>query len=337
MVGGDVLSVELMSRAVANVALRVLKGESPDSIPVREIDANVAQFDWRQLRRWGISEARLPADSLVAFRVPTLWDQYKIQIVAAASLLVLQTLLIAGLLVQGARRRRVETALRKSNLENQDLAGRLITAQEAERARIARDLHDDANQQLTGMSIVLGGVRRRLSEDGDSGEVDETLAMLQQRADTLSDSLRNLSHELHSGSLQYVGLVAALEEHCAEFARHHQIDVRVQASDGIGSLQPDIALCLYRVVQEALNNTSRHAHAGAVQIRVARTAEGVELEVIGFEPDRRNGTGLGLRSIGERVRFAKGQVTVDSRPGHGTKLFVQIPVADVANAELASS
>ena len=113
-VGGSVMNVERAAGAVANVALRVLKGESPESIPVREIDANVTQFDWRQLQRWGISESRLPAGSLIRFRQPSLWDQSKFYVVGATSVLVLQTTLITGLLVQRARRRRVEASLRES-------------------------------------------------------------------------------------------------------------------------------------------------------------------------------------------------------------------------------
>ena len=113
-VGGSVFSVEQAAGAVANVALRVLKGESPESIPVREIDAHITQFDWRQLRRFGISETRLPAGSLVRFREPSLWDQYKLYIVGATGVLLWQTGLIAGLLVQRVRRRRVENALRES-------------------------------------------------------------------------------------------------------------------------------------------------------------------------------------------------------------------------------
>ena len=114
MVGGNVLSMEVMARAQANVALRVLEGAPPESIPVREINAHITQFDWRQLQRWGISEARLPAGSLVRFRQPSTWEQYKFYIVGAASLLALQTALIAGLLVHRARRQRVENALRES-------------------------------------------------------------------------------------------------------------------------------------------------------------------------------------------------------------------------------
>ena len=196
--------------------------------------------------------------------------------------------------------------------QNQDLAGRLITAQEAERARIARELHDDAIQQLAGLSIVLGGLRGRLTRASPQGDVDETLAGLQQRTSALSDGIRNLSHELHSGVLQHAGLVAALKQHCREFAQHHGLEVSFDADDANGSLNPDVALCLYRVAQEALSNTARHARARAARVRLTLTPASAELDVVddglGFDPERRDGSGLGLRSIGERVRFAKGSV-----------------------------
>ena len=108
-----------------------------------------------------------------------------------------------------------ETALRASYDRIQDLAGRLITAQEAERSRIASDLHDDVNQQLAGLSIALSNVKRQLQNGGDATVQDE-LTRLQQRTIDLADVIRNLSHELHPGVLQHAGLVAALKGHCAE-------------------------------------------------------------------------------------------------------------------------
>ena len=108
-----------------------------------------------------------------------------------------------------------ESALRASYDRIQDLAGRLITAQEAERSRIASDLHDDVNQQLAGLSIALSNVKRQLQNGGDA-TVQNELTRLQQRTIDLADVIRNLSHELHPGVLQHVGLVAALKGHCAE-------------------------------------------------------------------------------------------------------------------------
>ena len=340
VVGGSIYTPARLAGPLAELVTRVLGGEKPENIPVASVDLNVSEVDWRQLRRWGISEARVPAGTTVQFREPGLWERYRSYIVGTIILLLSQTALIAGLVVQRVRRRRVEHslresegALRESNRQNQDLAGRLITAQEVERARIARELHDDVCQRLAGLSMVLGGFRRRISESRPESDVDETLAMIQKTTSSLSNDVRHLSHELHSGVLQYAGLAAALKEHCSEFGRHHHLDIRVDTTDSIGALDTDIALCLYRVTQEALTNTAHHARARVAQVRLARTPDGVELDVVddgvGFDPEHHNGHGLGLRSIGERVRFAKGSVRMESQPGHGTKLSVRIPLSTV--------
>ena len=331
---------------LVELVIRVIGGEKPENIPVAPVDINVSEVDWRELQRWGISEARLPAGTMVSSARqasgtntgPTSWGR-------SSSLRT--DALIAGLVVQRVRRRRVEHslresegALRESNRQNQDLAGRLITAQEVERARIARELHDDVCQRLAGLSMVLGGFRRRISESRPESDVDETLAMIQKTTSNLSNDVRHLSHELHSGVLQYAGLAAALKEHCSEFGRHHHLDIRVDTTDSIGALDTDIALCLYRVTQEALTNTAHHARARVAQVRLARTPDGVELDVVddgvGFDPEHHNGHGLGLRSIGERVRFAKGSVRMESQPGHGTKLSVRIPLSTVPTDVVAS-
>lgn len=336
-IGGSVLSLDVVGRAAADVALRVLKGESPDRIPVREIDPNIYAFDWRELRRFGVDEARLPAGSLVQFRQPGAWDQYKWYIVSAATLFVLQTALIGGLVVQGARRRRAEvaaresaSALRHSYEQNRDLAGRLISAQEEERTRIARDLHDDLSQQLASVSIMLSGLKRRVGKPGAAVEVEQTISMLQDRAATAAEAVRTLSHELHPGALEHAGLVSALERHCAEVQAHHDVTVRFHgAGEGLETLNPDVALCLFRVTQEALTNAVRHARARAIRVELTWTPEATDLRIVddgvGFVPGERAGGGLGLRSIDERVRLSRGAVTLESHIGHGTTLSVRVP------------
>ena len=276
IVGGSLIEVNDVARDTAAVALRILRGESPGHIKTAPQRTGTPTYDWRELQRWGISEARLPAGSIVEFRQPRVWDQYRSYILGATIILGLQSALIAGLLVQRVRRRRVEHslresegALRESNQQNQDLAGRLITAQEVERARIARELHDDVCQRLAGLSMVLGGFRRRISESRPESDVDETLAMIQKTTSTLSNDVRHLSHELHSGVLQYAGLAAALKEHCcgirAPSSSRHQGSTPPTA---LARLDTDIALCLYRVTQEALTNTAHHARARVAQVRL---------------------------------------------------------------------
>jgi len=256
-IGGSLLSNEVLARAVADVALRVLKGESPDHIPVQEIDANVDAFDWRELRRYGVNEARLPAGSIIQFRQPTAWDAYKWYILGASTLLVLQSALIGGLVVQHTRRRRAEvavrqgaSALRQSYEQNQDLAGRLIHAQEEERTRIARDLHDDLSQQLASVSIMLSDLKRKVAKPGSTLEVEQTISTLQGRAATAAAAVRTLSHELHPGVLEYAGLVPALSRLCDEVEAHHHVKVSFhEEREGLDALEPDVALCLFRVTQ----------------------------------------------------------------------------------------
>ena len=154
---------------------------------------------------------------------------------------------------------------------------------------------------------------------------------LQERTSTLATDVRNLSHDLHPSVLDHAGLVPVLKAHCDEFTRQQKVDVAFSADESVHSVDGAAALCLYRVTQEALANTARHAQARNAHVRLTRTPEGVELDVVddgvGFDPEHHNGHGLGLQSIRERVRFAKGSVRIESQPGHGTKLLVRIPVS----------
>ena len=145
-------------------------------------------------------------------------------------LIALQSALIGGLIVQRARRRRTEVALRQSEQQyratakqNQDLAGRLITAQEAERTRIARDLHDDVSQQLAGLSIAFSGLKQQLGEYRIREDLQQELADLQQQTLALARNVRHLSHDLHPTVLQHLGLVKGLTSYCAQLERTHGV------------------------------------------------------------------------------------------------------------------
>ena len=159
-------------------------------------------------------------------------------------------------------------------------------------------------------------------QPGVAPEVEQTFATLQERTAAAATAVRNLSHELHPGVLEYLGLTATLRGHCADIERHHQVTVTFNPGDGLDSLDSDVALCLFRVVQEALTNVLRHARARKTCVSLTTTAESVELNVVddgvGFVAGERTRSGLGLRSIHERVRFMRGSVSVDSRPGEGT-------------------
>jgi two-component system sensor histidine kinase UhpB len=313
------------------VALRILEGETPARIKGQATAKGLPIYDWRELRRWNISETRLPARSRVDFRTPSAWAEYKRYIIGVVSLVAFQSAMIIALFVQRARQRRTERALRQSYEQNQDLAGRLINAQEEERARIARDLHDDLSQQLAVVGIMLSGLKRKIGHAGSPVGVNETVRALEERNSTLAGSVRSLSHELHPSVLQHAGLMATLQRHCADIEQHHQLKVSFAATDDLDALSPAVALCLFRVAQEALANAVRHARARTIAVHLAATNGDVHLSIeddgVGFGGVERARSGLGLRSMEERVRLVQGSLKLESQPGQGTRLLVRVPYA----------
>src|SRR4029453_15097918 len=166
-----------------------------------------------------------------------------------------------------AELRESEASLRKSHQQNQELAGRLITAQEGERARIARELHDDVGQRLASFSIALGTVRRGLPNAPQL--VYEELAGLRRETVTVGNDLRLLSHELHPALLEHLGLVDALRRRCEEVSEESGVTVALDVTSEFGQVPDEVALCLYRVAQEALRNVVTHAQARPARVELS--------------------------------------------------------------------
>ena len=152
--------------------------------------------------------------------------------------------------------RESEWALRGSYGRVRELAGKLIVAQEMERSRIARDMHDDLNQQLAALSLSISALRRRSLETSD---LNDLLRELQERIIAVIGQVRDFAHDLHPGTLDHGALVAAMRTHCADFARQHGLDIRFNADEALAPLSRDVAVCLYRVLQEGLRNIANHA------------------------------------------------------------------------------
>ena len=336
IVGGVLYDLASVGVTAGALGRRILAGEQAAHIPVETMDPNRAAFDARQLQRWGIDERRLPAGSAVLFRQPTLWTQYRTAVITTVALLAGQTVIVSLLLVQRARRRRAEVALRASEQgfrsmaeRNQDLAGRLIGAQENERARIARDLHDDLSQQLATIGLMLSALEHAVSTPDGEAEVVDALTTLRLCTLSVAESVRNLSHELHPDALVHAGLVGTLRRHCVEVAERNHLSVTFNAGDGLDALGPEITLCLFRVAQEALNNAVRHGRPRRIDVQLMAANQHAELRIVddgaGFVVSESRGSGLGLRSIDERVRLMRGTMCVESMPGQGTTLRVEIP------------
>jgi PAS domain S-box-containing protein len=231
-----------------------------------------------------------------------------------------------------ASMRQNQAVLRSSNQQIQDLAGLLIASQEVERARIARELHDDLSQQTAGLSIALSALKRRLGAQPETSDLSGDISLLQERALGLAENIRNLSHELHPSVLQHAGLVAALTAHCSDIERQHALNVTFDAAKDV-EVPPALALCLYRVTQEALRNIVTHSGAGHAKVRLSRLKGHLELTIEddgrGFDTATaaRGSRGLGLVSINERVRLAGGTVSIVTELKKGTRVRVHIPSA----------
>ena len=221
------------------------------------------------------------------------------------------------------------TDLQASRARVKDLAGRLINAQEQERKSIARELHDDLSQQVAAMGIELSLLTDQLS-NADRGARDR-LASLQDRVQVLCEWIRELSHSLHSSTLDHLGLSAALRGFCREYTEREGIAVRLNITEDLGTVPSDAALCLYRVTQEALHNVAKHSGATSAQVSLSGSDEFLELHVTdpgrGFDVERRaTGDGLGLASMEERIRLLRGTLELKTEPGAGTELMAKIPL-----------
>jgi signal transduction histidine kinase len=330
IVGGSLIATDVLARHTAELALQVLEAGTADRIAPREIEMHVPQVDWRQLRRWDISEANVPAGTRILFRDPGLWNRYKGYVVGVISLLVLQSALIAGLIVNRVNRRRAEKSLEQSHARVRDLAGRLLRAQEAERTRIARELHDDMGQRVASVSIAVSGVKRQLADAPPQVRAD--LTALQLETISLAKDLRSLSHELHPAVLEHLGLVEALRTRCDEVSVEIGIPVGCHVAPQVsaGAVGGDTALCLYRVAQEALRNVAKHAAARQASVSLSRQNGNFLMSIAddgrGFDPDvTSQHRGLGLISLDERVRMLDGTLQIQSSYGIGTTISVSLP------------
>lgn len=227
-----------------------------------------------------------------------------------------------------------ETALREHEVQLQDLNTKLIQTQEHEQQRIARELHDDFTQRLAALTLDLRMVCRELSADSDFFGV----LRLQQIGDSverLAGDLQQMAHRLHPSILEHVGLEAAIREHSDEFSVRTGLMVDVMARKVPMAVPPEQASCLYRVLQESLQNVRKHANATNVLIRLLRTGHGLGLCVHddgrGFEQAQsgKSRKGLGLTSMNERVKLLNGTFRIRTNPGEGTEVHAWVPLQDV--------
>jgi PAS domain S-box-containing protein len=221
---------------------------------------------------------------------------------------------------QIARRKRVEQARAR-------LLHRLVRAQEEERRRIARELHDDLTQRLAVLAIEAA----KLEQAPESpAQARERARGMREQLVALSEGVHSLSRQLHPSILDDLGLVDALRAECLSLGQRDGITVLFQTRDVPSPLSREVALCVYRVAQEALRNVARHAQTQRASVRLCANDQELVLCVsdrgVGFDVTARSRSGLGLSSMRERVRLVRARLTVRSRPGEGTKVTVRVPM-----------
>jgi signal transduction histidine kinase len=225
------------------------------------------------------------------------------------------------------------------NLDNTDrkkaaeqlraLSVSLITAQEEERGRISRELHDDLVQRLALMAMDLGKLVSQTKPLLPA--LRKELRSLQERVVQAAELTRHIAHELHPLILEDLGIVTALRSLCEEFSRREEIEVEFISDDLPQSLTRETVSCLYAVAKESLMNIAKHARARRVLVTLAGVDSSISLSIaddgIGFTPGANDVVhGLGILNMQERVRWANGRFSLESQPGHGVLLFVEIPV-----------
>ncbi len=223
----------------------------------------------------------------------------------------------------------------------QELGGRLINAQEQERSRIARELHDDINQQVAMLAIELQQLQDVLPKD--AAAASNKIHALWKKTHELSMDIQHLSHQLHSTKLEHLGIVAALRSLCNEFSEQNTIEVLFQFKEVPPIVSHDVALSLFRVAQESLHNVAKHSRARNVRVELVGKNGGVVLRVsddgVGFDPESvEYSTGLGMISMRERIRLIGGTLTVRSGHSLGTQIEAVILLSrEKAAAEGASA
>lgn len=207
---------------------------------------------------------------------------------------------------------------------------RLLEAQERERTWIARELHDDFSQRLALVSVNL----ERLLADPSRLEpaARQCLKGTQEQILNLSSDIQALSHHLHSSKLQYLGIVAAARGFCREISEKHLLHIDVQCEEVPENLPENVGLCLFRVLQEALQNAVKHSKSEHFEVRLRGMPRGIELEVhdtgVGFDAEAaKKSRGLGLISMQERIKLLKGEFSIASQVNHGTLIHASVPVS----------
>ena len=332
VVGGPMLAITKMAVRTADVAARILRGEVAGTIKAPSELASTPIYDWRELQRWGISEAHLPRGSIIQFRQPGFWELYQGWVLTGLGFFCAA---LVGLHFQ-------HKAQLKSAEERQTAFTRqMIVSQEEERKRIAGELHDGLGQFLVIISNKVALLRSRIGPD--STEAGKSLDELSATASQALGEVRTISQALRPAAIEQVGITGAIEWMVRQVSEGSTAKFSIEI-DNIDNLLPEeLEMNLYRVVQEGLNNVLKHSQATIVIVELKRLPDRLAISMsdngVGFDTEARrggnhraaNGVSLGLISMAERAKLLRGNLEITSTPRRGTRLDLTIPVETSRN------
>jgi PAS domain S-box-containing protein len=231
---------------------------------------------------------------------------------------------VGGILILAediTRRKQMEEALL-------EVSHRLIEAEELERNRIARELHDDIGQRLALLAVELDQLHL---EPPESPELLDRVGELQTQASEIATDIQAVSRELHSTRLDNLSPSAAMRGLCHDMEEQLKVKIDFKSHDLPGSVPPDISLCLFRVLQEALHNSVKHSGVKHFEVRLWGTSDEIQLSVsdrgVGFDTQAKVGRGLGLVSMEERLKLVKGTLSIESQPKRGSTIHARLPLS----------
>ena len=267
--------------------------------------------------------------SFVVFREQTFLER-------ASWAWIVSLIIILGLCALAIYLQKSRKQLQAARESQRQLGGMLINAQEQERSRLAAELHDDFSQRIALLALEMENVADAIPDSGKQAR--EHLRALSGSVAEIAADLHTLSHRLHSSTLKNLGLTPGINALCTEFSA--QLGIAVDfSSDGVPrNVPPDVALCLFRIVQEGLRNIQKHSGASRAQVGLRLAGNRLILSVSddgrGFPTDgERDKNGLGMRNMEERVRLVGGTFEIHSEPTQGTRLEASVPLASARSAK----
>jgi signal transduction histidine kinase len=319
-VGGSLMSFTALGKDAALAALRVLNGGGESAIPFTQSSTRAITVDAREMERWSIPMTRVPTGSDVLNRTPTVWEAYRWRIVVGIMMLVLQSALIATLLVQRRRRRTAEAGLRSSE-------ARRHTAVLDERNRMARDMHDTLAQGFTGVIVQLQAAEHARAH-GSTIDMESHIARASELARRSLGEARRSIRALRPEALETGSLCAALDGMLKQVTANTTLRATFATRGEPRAAARVSEENLLRIQQEMLTNSLKHSGATTVNATLSFDVEGLRLDVQddgkGFDPRTRH-DGLGLLGIRERVHQLGGQFSIDTQLGDGTRMSVLLP------------